>query len=310
MDELALIIHKAFNQKRGHRPSDKILNHVLNGYHATTSASSQNNPDHTYPIQQNLHSASLLQTHLPGNLLTSKTRKKCSFLESFTHQKEFFSSNLEEMIRNFQAIVAQNALIVLHYPEHPRPQDFPGIIPVDDMLVWGQPNHLLSSTPMKEKICGYMIKFTLKEKFTSYWTNEVQIAWVAFLDNMLDKDPETIGPHKTWCNIGSLLENLNITGFGSGLTPFQFANHLIVLNIVHPPTVFDMADWIHKHPKLGAFQGLKDLGFSVSMKNLMSVQGAFGCIYHFFEEHLTEQDKLLLLFGPIFMEHILCKILR
>ena len=71
-----------------------------------------------------------------------------------------------------------------------------------------------------------------------------------------------------------------------------------------------MADWIHKHPKLGAFRGLKDLGFSVSTKNLMSVRGAFSCIYRFFEEHLTEQDKLLLFFGPIFLEHALCKIPR
>ena len=324
LGELALIIREALNQKRGHRPSDEILNRVLNGYHATTSASSQNNPDHTYPIRQNLHSASLLQTHLPGDLLTSKTGlsnllswmgtgqgyKTRSFLESFTHQKEFFSSNLEEMIGNFQAVVAQNALIVSQYPEHPRPQDLPGIIPVDDMLVWGQPNHLLSSTPMKEKIGGYTTKFTLREKFAPYWTNEVQNAWVAFLGDMLDKDPETIGPHKAWRDVGSLLENLNITGFGSGLTPFQLANHLVALNIVHPPTVFDMADWIHKHPKLGAFRGLKDLGFSISTKNLMSVRGAFGCIYRFFEEHLTEQDKSLLFFGPIFMEHVLCKIPR
>ena len=71
-----------------------------------------------------------------------------------------------------------------------------------------------------------------------------------------------------------------------------------------------MADWIYKHPKLGAFRGLKNLGFSVSTKNLMSVRGAFACIYRFFEEHLTEQDKSLLFFGPIFMEHVLCKIPR
>jgi hypothetical protein len=127
---------------------------------------------------------------------------------------------------------------------------------------------------------------------------------------MLDNDPATIGPQKAWRDVHTLLENLNITGFGSGLTPFQLANHLVALNIVHPPTVFDMADWIHKHPKLGAFRGLKDLGFSVSTKNLMSVRGAFTCIYRFFEEHLTEQDKLLLFFGPIFMEHVLCKIPR
>ncbi|KDR65622.1 hypothetical protein GALMADRAFT_81650 [Galerina marginata CBS 339.88] len=118
------------------------------------------------------------------------------------------------------------------------------------------------------------------------------------------------GPRRAWRDVRSLLDNLNITGFGSGLTPFQLANHLVALKIVDPPSVIDVADWIHKHPKLGAFRGLEDLGFSVSKKNLMSVRGAFTCIYRFFDEHLTERDKSLLFFGSIFTEHVLCKIPR
>ena len=325
LGELALILHKALNRERGHQPADEVLNRVLCGHHATRSTITHSNPDHTNPIRQKLEAASLLQAHLPGELLTStnglsnllswmgtgqgfKTR---SFLESFTYDKQFFSSNLEDMIKNFQAVVAQNALIVSRYPEHQLPQELPGIIPVDDMLVWGQPNHLLSSSTTKEKIGKYSIKFTLREKFAPYWANGVQNAWVTFLGDMLDNDPTThIGPRPAWRDVSSLLENLNITGFGSGLTPFQLANHLVALKIVDPPTVVDVADWIYKNPKLGAFHGLKDLGFSVSQKNLMSVRGAFTCIYQFFEEHLTEQDKFLLFFGPIFMEHLLCKLPR
>ena len=78
--------------------------------------STRSNPDHTNPIRQNIDSASLLQTHLPGDLLTSKNGlsnllswmgtgqgfKTCSFLESFTHDKQFFSSNLEEMMDIFK----------------------------------------------------------------------------------------------------------------------------------------------------------------------------------------------------------------
>jgi hypothetical protein len=128
---------------------------------------------------------------------------------------------------------------------------------------------------------------------------------------MLDKDPTTHSePLRAWRDVRGLLDNLNITGFGSGLTPFQLANHLVALKVVNPPSVVDIADWIYAHPKLGAFRGLKDLGFSVSNKNLMSVRGAFTCIYRFFEQHLTEQDKHQLSFGPIFSEHILCKIPR
>jgi hypothetical protein len=326
LGELALIIREALNRERGQQPADEVLGRVLCGQHATRGTTSTlNNPDHTNPIRQKLGAASLLQSHLPGELLTSKNGlsnllswmgtgqgfKTRSFLESFTYDKQFFSSNLEDMIGNFQAIVAQNALIVSCYPEHQRPQDLPGIIPVDDMLVWGQPNHLLSSSPTKEKIGKYSIKFTLREKFAPYWDDGVANTWVAFLGDMLNNNPAThTGLRRAWHDVSSLLENLDITGFGSGLTPFQLANHLVALKIVNPPTVVDIADWIYKNPKLGAFRGLKDLGFSVSQKNLMSVRGAFTCIYRFFEEHLTEQDKSLLFFGPIFIEHLLCKLPR
>jgi len=326
LGELALIIREALNRERGHQPGDEILNRVLDGYHATRSSNSRSNPDHTNPIRENLDAASLLKTHLPGDLLTSKYGlsnllswmgtgqgfKTRSFLESFTHNKQFFSSNLEDMIEIFQVIVAQNALIVSRYPEHPKPHQLPGIIPVDDMLVWGQPNHLLSSAPTKEKIGGkYSIKLTLKEKFAPYWTNGVQNAWITFLGDMLDNNPSThLGLRHEWHDVLRLLDDLEINGFGSGLTPFQLANHLVALKIVNPPTLDNIADWIYKNPRLGAFRGLKDLGFSVSPKNLMTVRGAFRCVYQFFEEHLTEQDKSLLCFGPIFMEHLLCKLPR
>jgi hypothetical protein len=325
LGELALIVREALNRERGHQPADEVLGRVLCGHHATRSTTTRSNPDHTNPIRKNLDAASLLQAHLPGELLTSKNGlsnllswmgtgqgfKTRSFLESFTYDKQFFSSNLEDMIEIFQAVVAQNALIVSRYPEHQRPQELPGIIPVDDMLVWGQPNHLLSSSPTKEKIGKYSIKFTLREKFAPYWDNRVPNAWVTFLGDMLDNNPAThTGLRRAWRDVSSLLENLDIVGFGSGLTPFQLANHLVALKIVNPPTVVDIADWIYKNPKLGAFRGLKDLGFSVSQKNLTSVRGAFTCIYQFFEEHLTAQDKSLLSFGPIFIEHLLCKLPR
>lgn len=156
-----------------------------------------------------------------------------------------------------------------------------------------------------------MLSSSRFENFAPYWTKEVQNAWEAFLGDMLDDDPTTYAsPHQPWRDVQSMLKNLNITSFGSGLTPFQLANHLSALKIINPPTVLDIADWIYNNPKLGAFCGLKDLGFSVSQKNLMSVRAAFTCIYCFFEEHLTEQDKSLLYFGPVFMEHILYKIPR
>jgi hypothetical protein len=325
LGSLALIIREALNRERGHQPADEVLNRVLEGHHATRNTSTQNNPDHTNPIRQNLKAAILLRTHLPGELLTSPTGlsnllswmgtgqgfKTQNFLESFNHNKPFFSLTLEDMIERFQAAAAQNALIVSRYPGNSRPSELPGIMPVDDMLIWGQPNHLLSLAPTKEKMGRFVVKLTLHEKFAPYWAKSVQDSWVEFLGDILDKDPsEYTGHRQAWCSVQNLLENLNISAFGSGLTPFQLANNLVALEIVAPPTAIDIADWIYRHPKLGAFRGLQDLGFSVSNKNLMSVRGAYICIYNFFEEHLTKDDKKLLFFGPIFVEHILCKIPR
>lgn len=110
---LALILREALNQKRGHRPADEILSSVLNGYHVTRTTTLRNNPDHMNPIRQDLDAVSLLKTHLPGDLLTSSNGlsnlmswmgtgqgfKTRSFLESFTQDRQFFSSNLEEIIK-------------------------------------------------------------------------------------------------------------------------------------------------------------------------------------------------------------------
>jgi hypothetical protein len=107
LGELALIIREALNREREHQPADEVLNRVLEGQHATRNTSIQNNPDHTNPIRQNLIAASLLKTHLPGNMLTSSTGlsnllswmgtgqgfKTQNFLKIFTPNKPFLFFN-------------------------------------------------------------------------------------------------------------------------------------------------------------------------------------------------------------------------
>ncbi|KAF8230516.1 hypothetical protein L208DRAFT_1281598, partial [Tricholoma matsutake] len=70
----------------------------------------------------------------------------------------------------------------------------------------------------------------------------------------------------------------------------------------------DLADFIHTNRWLGAFRGLESLGFV--MKNCTSVHAAFICIHQHLDRHLTQADKELLGFSPIFMEHLLCKVVR
>lgn len=324
---LGLILREALNRIRKLHAGDEILHRVLIGDHATRSSSSpkKSNPDHTNPIRQTLEAVSLLQTHLPGTKLTSKVGlsnllswmgtgqgyKTNTFLNSIDHPGGFFSSTLQQVIEIFQIIVDHNADIISQHPEHRRPQELPGIIAVDDILVWGQPNNLLSSAPTKDRIGNQIVKFSLLEKFSPYWTETVQTEWVNFLGEMLNQDPSIYtGPRQTWHQTLSFLNKLGIIGFGSGLTPFQLANHLVAFKIVDAPTVTDMADWISRHKKLGAYRGLDNLGFNLIPANPTSVRCAFVCIYRHLDEHLTQEDKNILFFGPILAEHILCKIPR
>ncbi|KAF8231274.1 hypothetical protein L208DRAFT_1277894, partial [Tricholoma matsutake] len=90
------------------------------------------------------------------------------------------------------------------------------------------------------------------------------------------------------------------------LTVFQLANYLVFLGIACMPTCSDLADFIHSNRWLGAFCGLESLGFM--MKNCTSVHAAFICIHQHLDRHLMQADKELLGFSPIFMEHLLCKV--
>ncbi|KAF8812605.1 hypothetical protein BYT27DRAFT_7022110, partial [Phlegmacium glaucopus] len=266
-----------------------------------------------------------LKNQLPSNKLTSKVGisnllswmgtgqgyKTRAFLQSISRPEGFFSSTLKEMVDIFQIVADHNAAIISQHPEHCKPQDLPGIIAVDDMLIWGQPNNLLSSAPTRDRIGEHATNFTLQEKFTPYWMEELQVDWINLLGEMYGQDPETYnGPRRAWHEILTFLKKHKIVGFGSGLTPFQLANNLVAFKIIDSPTVTEMADWISQNWKLGAYRGLANLGFHLTPTNLMSVRCAFKCVYSHFDENLTKEDKDILFFGPIFVEHILCKIPR
>ena len=109
-----------------------------------------------------------------------------------------------------------------------------------------------SPAPTKEKIGKYLIKFMLKEKFAPYWDNKVQNAWVAFLHDMLDNDPTTHIGRQAWRNVSSLLEKLDITGFGSGLTPISFnlsvTCHAPFSNWSGLKWIYTSPMWVDFHP--------------------------------------------------------------
>ncbi|KAJ6622853.1 hypothetical protein B0H10DRAFT_1787539, partial [Mycena sp. CBHHK59/15] len=119
------------------------------------------------------------------------------------------------------------------------------------------------------------------------------------------------GTKRSWAEALELVQQLGFDGVkDSGLTTLQFANNLVLLGICRPPTADEMAIWISENPKLGAFKALKALGFNLAENDLLLTRIAFRVVYDHFENFLIPADKLLLGFGAIFVEHVLCKITR
>jgi hypothetical protein len=78
------------------------------------------------------------------------------------------------------------------------------------------------------------------------------------------------------------------------------------------PHWLEVADFVAENRQKGAFRGLEKLGFH--MQDSSSVQAAFCCVHchleEYLTEYLTEEDKRILGFSPLFTEHLLCKVIR
>jgi len=69
-----------------------------------------------------------------------------------------------------------------------------------------------------------------------------------------------------------------------------------------------MGAWIAGNRKLGAFQGLKILGFNIDVRGPTFRQTAFQSFYSHLQLHLHPSDKLDLTFSTIFSRQLLYKI--
>ena len=319
----AIIIREALNYHRGLPAGDECAQRILNGLHPLTSSPTRHNPDHTNPIRESMHGATLLKEHLPASKVTTRqgisnllswlgtgqgyfTRK---FLKTITRH-HFFASSIQEMIETFQAPINSNATLISQFQQTAgKPQNIPGYIQYDDPCIWGQPNHFLSISPSRGKNSGK--KMTLEEKFAPYWADSVQDAWAKLLGDLLDQDPTTYtGERPKWATASLFLDEINVLSFKRGLTRLQLANYLVTLKIVDPPEPDEMAQWIFHNQGLGAFTGLANIGFILSSNNLNATRAAFACVFRHLDENLTREDKEILFFSPIFVEHLLCKVGR
>lgn len=307
----AIILREALNFHRSLPPGNEIARRILLGRPPLTSSSQMHNPDHTNPIRELTIGATLFKQHLPAFRVTSRVgiSNLLSYLgtgQGYTTQnflqtldKLFFASSLQEMIETFQTAIKTNVTCVINGST--------GRFKYDDAEVWGQWNHYLTISPSKNN----KGKFTLQEKFGPYWSNDVQDAWQQLLGDMFNQNPRTYtGQKPTWAQTSKFLDDINVLTFRSGLTRLQLSNYLVTLKIIEPPSPDEMAQWIHKNHGLGASVGLQALGFHLSSNYFNTTRAAFTIVYRHLDENLTNEDKDLLHFGTIFVEHLLCKVTR
>lgn len=101
---------------------------------------------------------------------------------------------------------------------------------------------------------------------------------------------------------------LKIPGLGGGLAALQLTNTISLSKVAEMPTSQEIADWVWRNPSKGAFKGLELLGFY--LPNTNAVRYAFKSIENHLRAHLSEADQCLLGLGPMFIEHLLCKVSR
>jgi hypothetical protein len=189
----------------------------------------------------------------------------------------------------------------------------------DNMMVWGQPCSHLVLDPFNAKENR---KLTVEEKLTPLFTADIRVKWATWLGGLhkFQLDPwEYQGPRHTWDSGLKWFEDLGLQGLGTGsLTAMQLANTAAILGIIQPPTDVSMAHWIRKHPLKGAFRGLNILGFDLDNRPGEIVESyvleAFRAVYHHLDQSLSPDDKVTFGFdrglGVIFVEHLLCKVVK
>ena len=315
---LGLILREALNERRNLGAGHDILRRVLEGWHASQNSKREHNRDQTDPVRQYSCTALLMQEHLPGSKLTAPeglsnllswmgtgqghgTKK---FLDIVSASGGFFQNDLDAMLALFRPVHKDNIVdISLHGPA--SGSDKRGKVPIYDDTIWGQPSNYLNITPTN----AHGITYTLEDKFGPYFAEEVQTTWVAWLGDLVNKDPATHqGDRKSWTSAMDMMTALNLLGFKTGLTVFQLVNSLVFLGLAKMPASVEVADWIYDHGTLGAYRGLQHLGFICP--DLASVRSAYMIIYNHLHQFLTEDDKKILGFSPIFVEHLLCKVVQ
>jgi hypothetical protein len=315
----AIIIREALSRSR-HKPATddtELYRRLLTGCHPTTGDTTRYDPDQMNPIRAELEGFALLKSVLPVKLWTTETglysllvfmsTGQCSVTGDFlrdvaaTRLNKMHFTTVDECINVFTAAENRGVALGAAYAfKYCNP------------AIYGTANGWYSLHPPKRLGPGRWIELTMREKFTPMFAVELGCSFINLLGPLAYQDPSTSdAPKIPWEDGFKWIVGTNLSGFGSGLAPLQFANNLVLAGIAEPPSPDMMAQWIYLNKDYGAFAGLKLLGFKLADNaSPTAVRAAFISFYSWLEHFLTNEDKLTLHFGTIFGEQLLCKVRR
>ncbi|KAK7039109.1 hypothetical protein VNI00_010293 [Paramarasmius palmivorus] len=293
---LSIILREVFAKADSEEAYSYPLRRILDGQDPHTSTFRRGDPDHFNPIRARNGAQQLLQETMVcmapesdgglrsrwglSNILLRLGTGQGNLTADFarTHLTEWFESS-ERCAQVFEQVEEEN--------EH---CDQPLIY--FNSRCWGQPSDSLSLKPSPLR------PQPMREKLSRFFSHKVQDEWATF-----------VSEPRTYAEALQLGIDIDVDGFGkNSLTGLQLANTLCLFDLCSPPSVPEMASIVLQLDK-GAIVGLQILGFDGPL-TLASITQAFWCVYTFLDHYLNDQQKDMLQFGPIFVEHFLCKLGR
>ena len=315
---IALILREACNRGRSLPPANEALFNALCGVNSNGRQILQ--PEQMDPIRAKSAYATLMKNHIPPHKLTSHSGISAILTYMLSGQssptRDFLETNRgclfdhNTCFQSFKSVVEHNRVTFDNNEEVKRkkaagkklPTHVHGQINFQNPWVWGQTCPALMIDKANEP--GFLSK-----RLDHLFSNKIQTAWTEWLGDLVGRDPAEILPEqqRPWADAYGFVRGLNVNGMMSGLTPMQFTNSLCIAGLVLEPTQEDMTRFIWWHKDLGAFRGLELLGFK-KFADEQSLAAAFSYVYKFLNTHLTNEDKDILHFGVMFVEHLLCKV--
>ncbi|KAL0569462.1 hypothetical protein V5O48_012502 [Marasmius crinis-equi] len=304
---LAVILREVLAVRRKRRIYSEPLRRILSGEHPTTSTHSRIvQTNHVDPVRATNKAQTLLEHSIASaianpaatlystwglsNLLVRLGTGQGAVTEVFikNHLCQWFADP-EECVQVFDHVNSVNETIG-------------PFIAISNASCWGQFCDNLGLDTSRKRKGG------IRGRIEEFFTEVVQSQWRNFLGDRWE-NPGASSDLPTFKQALELGVQTKVDGFGAkSLTNLQLANTLALLGICQQPTVDDIAEAAF-HLNKGACRALYLLGYHGD-HSLPQVRMAFRAIYKWMEISLSDEDKEELRFGPMFLEHLLCKLKR